>query len=114
MNIFCYLSESVLFRLVASFCSRDARESLRPSEKELTLKGNKKYSYLKDVDEEVGVEVRPVVAADVDDEFDEFVADEGGHRVLIGQKQLAEHGAHLQLVFADETNPLPIDDVLQR
>ena len=54
------------------------------------------------------------MAADVDDEFDELVANEGGHRVLIGQEQLAEHGAHLQLVFADETNPLPIDDVLQR
>ena len=54
------------------------------------------------------------MSADVDDEFDELVANEGGHRVLIGQEQLTEHGPHLQLVFADETNPLPIDDVLHR
>ena len=54
------------------------------------------------------------MAADVDDQFDEFVADEGGHLMLIGQEQLTEHGPNLHLVLAGETNPLPIDEVLQR
>ena len=52
------------------------------------------------------------MSTDVNDEFDEFVADEGRHLLVIGQQQLAEHGANLILVTAQETHPLPVDEVL--
>ena len=69
-------------------------------------------THLEDVDKEVWVEVWPVMSTNVNDEFDEFVADERWHLLVIGQQQLAEHGANLILVTAQEAHPLSVDEVL--
>ena len=57
--------------------------------------------------------MRPVVATDVHDQFDELVAQESGHQLVSRRQQLAEGRSHLHLVVSGETNPPARDDVLK-
>jgi len=68
--------------------------------------------YLQGVGEEVVVEHGPVLAADVHDDLAELVADEVGHGFVLGQQQLGQAVADLNLVLGSHAHPLLIHQVL--
>lgn len=58
-----------------------------------------KWAYLEGVCEEVMVEHGPVLAADVNDDFAEFITDEIGNRFVLGQQEFGQTAADLHLVL---------------
>ena len=52
------------------------------------------------------------MSANIYNEFDELIADEGWHLLMTRQEKSTEHRTNLHLVVCWETNPLPVDQVL--
>lgn len=66
-------------------------------------------SYLQDVSEKVMVEHRPVLPANIHNDFAEFVPDEVRQSFMVSQKELGQAAADLHFVLRWDPKPHLID-----
>lgn len=71
------------------------------------------WPYLEGVCEEVMVEHGPVLAANVNDDFAEFVTDEIRNRFVLGQQKFRQTAADLHLVLRGDADPHLVHKVLE-